>query len=241
MSEELKAAQARIGCLEGEIAKRDARIVELESAAESLRLSRDYHHEQENEYRRSLACLYAAPVSETKAHGVVMPDEREAFEKWGETLFFSACFERHGSDEYAGRGLQGAWLGWQARAALGGEQARLCVLPDGWKLVPNEPTLEMGWAYVDAANEATLGKRNSFNHSGYRAMLAVAPKAPTVESGLVEALTTVAQWKLPETGQFWPSGGLVSYEAQWGSNGARDYMRGVAQTALAAHSAKGVV
>lgn len=30
MSEELKAAQARIACLEGEIAKRDARIVELE-------------------------------------------------------------------------------------------------------------------------------------------------------------------------------------------------------------------
>ena len=31
MSEELKAAQARIACLEGEIAKRDARIVGLES------------------------------------------------------------------------------------------------------------------------------------------------------------------------------------------------------------------
>lgn len=88
MSEELKAALARIACLEGEIAKQDeelaacrvavencevfrARIVELESASESLRLSRDYHHERENEYRRRWACLYAAPVSEAKAHGVV--------------------------------------------------------------------------------------------------------------------------------------------------------------------------
>jgi hypothetical protein len=52
------------------------------------------------------------------AQQVSVPDEREAFEKWGETLFYTACFERHENDEYVGRGLQGAWLGWQARAEL---------------------------------------------------------------------------------------------------------------------------
>lgn len=44
--------------------------------------------------------------------------EREVFEAWGERLFFSSCFEREDGDSYASRGLQGAWLGWQARAAL---------------------------------------------------------------------------------------------------------------------------
>lgn len=58
------------------------------------------------------ARLCAAPAQQ------VVPDEREAFEKWGETLFYTACFERHENDEYVGRGLQGAWLGWQARALL---------------------------------------------------------------------------------------------------------------------------
>lgn len=66
-----------ITCLEGGIAKRDARIVELESAAESLRLSRDYHHEQEIEYRRRWAGIYAAPVPEAKAQGVVQWPEAD--------------------------------------------------------------------------------------------------------------------------------------------------------------------
>lgn len=272
MSEELKSALARIACLEGEIAKRDARIAEVEGAllAEQMQ-AEDLSHElaaikaqepvarqaqdgswhpflSEQHYQNTLAdgwpirALYAAPVSEAKAQVVVMPeeqaafeaavaavnergwststdlarqiwnaarlnaanvqqvrvpdgyarvpteltdemlramkiqldkspvfwcryraayramlnaapvqrdqafceycggndeepqdhcmdctrpvqhvsvpDERAAFEKWGETLFYTACFERHESDEYAGRGLQGAWLGWQARAML---------------------------------------------------------------------------------------------------------------------------
>lgn len=45
-------------------------------------------------------------------------DERAEFENWGKTLFYVACFERDDADSYVGRGLQGAWLGWQARAAL---------------------------------------------------------------------------------------------------------------------------
>ena len=59
----------------------------------------------------------------------VVPDEREDFEKWGETLFYTACFERHENDEYVGRGLQGAWLGWKARAALNAAPAADAWIP----------------------------------------------------------------------------------------------------------------
>lgn len=54
------------------------------------------------------------------------------------------------------------------------------------------------------------------------------------EGVLREALQDIADWKLPETGEFWPSGSPVSYEAQYGSNGVRDYIRGVARAALSA-------
>lgn len=44
--------------------------------------------------------------------------EREAFEAAFSDTFFSACFEQEADGTYAGRGLQGAWMGWQKRAAL---------------------------------------------------------------------------------------------------------------------------
>ena len=59
--------------------------------------------------------------------------------------------------------------------------------------------------------------------------------------GLVEALETVRDWKLPPTGEKWPSGGDMSYEACCGSNGARDYMRMAAGSALATYKAQGAV
>ena len=74
----MNKAEELIACLEREIAKRDARIVELENAAESLRITRDYHHEQEVKYRRRWAGLIAAQVSDAKAHGVVMPADIKA-------------------------------------------------------------------------------------------------------------------------------------------------------------------
>ncbi len=51
---------------------------------------------------------------------------------------------------------------------------------------------------------------------------------------LRDALQRIAAWELPATGQFWPSGNPVGYEAEYGSNGARDYIRGIARAALAA-------
>lgn len=114
MSEELKSALARIACLEGEIAKRDARIVELECELSDVDFARRVSLQNEsdlaetlNQLRAELAAIkaqepafmwhkgatedesevvdvdcacpccvpiYAAPVSEAKAQGVVMPE-----------------------------------------------------------------------------------------------------------------------------------------------------------------------
>lgn len=163
MSEELKAALARIACLEGEIAKRDetiarpepqlnraiqanydlreelaacrvavencevfrariaeleARIVELESAAESLRISRDYHHEQENEYRRRWAGVT------TGAHSLIIPERDAVIRKAvgmcnripGSTTWNAAEFAY---DELAAR--------------LNAAPVHQVSVPDGWK------------------------------------------------------------------------------------------------------------
>lgn len=50
-----------------------------------------------------------------------------------------------------------------------------------------------------------------------------------------DALRQIANWTdFPSTGKFWPGGVVpVSYQAEYGSNGARDYMRQVAEEALA--------
>lgn len=47
-----------------------------------------------------------------------MDAERAAFEAAFEGVFFSSCFEREDDGSYAGRGLQGAWLGWQKARSL---------------------------------------------------------------------------------------------------------------------------
>lgn len=46
----------------------------------------------------------------------------------------------------------------------------------GWVMVPREPTLEMGWAYLEAACKSSPLIEHAFNHPGYRAMLASAPR-----------------------------------------------------------------
>ena len=49
---------------------------------------------------------------------------------------------------------------------------------------------------------------------------------------LENALMDIMDWKLPVTGEFWPSGNPVSYEAYHGSQGAKDYIREIARRAL---------
>ncbi|ENI8088789.1 hypothetical protein AB5Q65_003442 [Salmonella enterica] len=87
-------------------------------------------------------------------------DERAAFNDWN-------------NDEnlpIAGVGAKNAaWLAWQARAAMlhtGNSPAT----PDGWQLVPKEPTEAM-----NKAGWAAINEHDAINPT-YRAMLAAAPQ-----------------------------------------------------------------
>lgn len=51
-------------------------------------------------------------------------------------------------------------------------------------------------------------------------------------ANLRDVLGKIARWELPETGETWPSGGAVSYEAAHGSQGVRRYFQQVARDAL---------
>jgi hypothetical protein len=54
---------------------------------------------------------------------------------------------------------------------------------------------------------------------------------------LREALTKIANWELPPTGKFWDREKTqpTSYETEYGSNGARDYVKNIAKDALLTH------
>lgn len=51
---------------------------------------------------------------------------------------------------------------------------------------------------------------------------------------LEQALKIIAEWRLPETGKFWDEEKTrpMSYESEYGSNGAREYMKAIATNAL---------
>ena len=49
---------------------------------------------------------------------------------------------------------------------------------------------------------------------------------------LEKALQQVADWKMPECNKTWDDGSPMSYSAAFGSSGERDYIRGIAKTAL---------
>lgn len=58
--------------------------------------------------------------------------------------------------------------------------------------------------------------------------------ASEVPAPFIDLVKTIADWKLPETGRFWDDDPTrpMSYGSLWGSNGERDFMRGVAHEAL---------
>lgn len=59
-------------------------------------------------------------------------------------------------------------------------------------------------------------------------------------AALEGALEKIANWKdFPATGKTWPSGNPISYGAENGFVGERDYMRGVAMQAIAAGGGNG--
>lgn len=51
---------------------------------------------------------------------------------------------------------------------------------------------------------------------------------------LTAALEKIARWELPATGTFWDEEKTrpTSYEGEYGSNGARDYIKSVAREAI---------
>lgn len=51
-------------------------------------------------------------------------------------------------------------------------------------------------------------------------------------AGLREALIQVADWRLPPTGEVWPTGAPVSFEANNGSVGVMNYFCAMARAAL---------
>lgn len=65
--------------------------------------------------------------------------------------------------------VQAGWAGWKASCAvLCGKQSTV-IIPEGWQLVPVEPTIEM----VQAAPHSAVGFGT---RAAYQAMLSAAPK-----------------------------------------------------------------
>lgn len=105
------------------------------------------------------------------------PDERAAFNAWN----------NEDNLPIAGVGAKNAaWLAWQARAAmLNAGPVTAATVPDGWKLVPVEPTAEMCKAGYEAQDkwrseqcDNFKERRYSFSQPRYKAMIDAAPEAP---------------------------------------------------------------
>ena len=112
-----------------------------------------------------------------------MDKMREEFEAWyskelgfredNPDRMFSMFCDDGETHEYYRLGVRTAWLAWQAsREALSenhSPNAGKTVVPEGWQLVPVEPTIEM----VRAATHSSVGFGT---RAAYQAMLAAAPK-----------------------------------------------------------------
>lgn len=101
------------------------------------------------------------------------PALREAFEHHWYDTYHSGYISVGEDGRYWPPEVQKSWEAWQACAAL----STAAQPPAGWVPMPAEPTLEMGWAYLDAAREQDPLSKHIFNHAGYRAMVAAAQKA----------------------------------------------------------------
>lgn len=167
--------------------------------------------------------LYAAPVSEAKAQGVVQWPEADeimqmAFEEGQPADDASGyCFELEEFDLFIERLMSEV-------ARLNAAPVQQVSVPDGWKLVPVEPTPEMLAATTASKHEGLRAEVMRMAAEDYRAMLNAAPAAPAADAGLVEALEKIAAI---------PSSGSLNYHPS--------YMSRIARAALAAHRAKGVV
>lgn len=115
------------------------------------------------------------PYAKNTAPAVI--DERLEFETLIEKEFGNLIDRSHvknGGGGYFAWDMQVAWRVWQGRAKLQsvsqGYTLNSPVIPDGWKLVPNEPTTKQ-WAAGHRAMEGGIDKVTL----AYRAMVEVAP------------------------------------------------------------------
>lgn len=125
--------------------------------------------------------LYTAPPAP-----VSVPDEREAFNTWNND---TDC-------PLAGRDAKtAAWLAWCRRAAmLQGADGNAPVSPDGWLLVPVEPTMSQEFAgyrtLTDTGKMSRLMKTRLSNI--YRAMIATAPQQEVTTDNTAQQFEALA-------------------------------------------------
>lgn len=138
--------------------------------------------------RESRIPLYAAPPSPL---AVPVPDERAALESFMAERF-GDCIDRrrvkNGDGEYMAWDMQVAWIVWQRRAMLKAGPVTAATVPDGWKLVPVEPTDDMCEAGFKATDKYPFERFDNYREMHrcwalprYKAMLAAAPAAPEQE------------------------------------------------------------
>lgn len=143
------------------------------------------------EWLGSCDCQASAPVA---------PDERAAFEAEISKLADRVDFERY-TDQKAARNnhnfpapqfkpveigdyvlssVQSGWRMWQARTALS-VQAEPAAIPEGWKLVPENPTGDMFRAAAKVDNDAFAGgsSHGADDEQIWHAMYFAAPTPPT--------------------------------------------------------------
>ena len=103
-----------------------------------------------------------------------MDKMREEFETWWRATMNIIEMDLHRfADGYSCHDTNRGWMVWQAsREALSenhSPNAGKTVVPEGWQLVPVEPTIEM----VRAATHSSVGFGT---RAAYQAMLAATPK-----------------------------------------------------------------
>lgn len=193
MSEELKAALARIACLEGEIAKRDETIARLEPQLNrAIQANYDLREELaacriavENcdLFRARIAELEADRDSHQRCAIQAMAELAaiKAQDTVGEVVGWYRLDRPYEMTPYPS--VCATWHRLGAPVApLYAAHAQQVIVPDGWKLVPVEPTPEM----VCAAEEAHM----PFGDMDIALRMAIlsAPSAPATVQGVNQQL-----------------------------------------------------
>lgn len=176
-------------------------------------------------------------------------DETEAFEAWALTEAGNwddapDVFDRIPSGAYLQGQLQNERNAFAAGAAYAHDvnhRAAIAATTQEIRAVASSPEIPDSSTLTDKRIGEIfdeLGGVSGFcKNFGYLQFARAIEEASGPNVVLVEALQRVSAWELPATGKEWPSGGAVSYTAEYGSEGARDYIIGVAADALAAAGA----